>query len=94
MKVDHIMVDKGATHVVVGIDWGANCNISCRYENKANKSEKEVNVMLEGPVTKIKTSLEVQFRGEIDFTDEDYMKRKMCPSQLLPLDIVAKACKI
>ena len=71
MKLDHTMVDIGATHVVVGIDWGAKCNISCRYENKANESEKEVNGMLEGLVTKLKTSLEVQVKGEIGFTDED-----------------------
>ena len=137
MKVDHTMVDIGATHVVVGIDWGAKCNISCRYENKANESEKEVNGMLEGLVTKLKTSLEVQVKGEIGFTDEDNEDYKKFIFQaksdiskmdkiaqtfgeaielaaslpemvkdvnqgkgvpvnyyLLPLDIVAKACKM
>lgn len=77
MKVDHTVIDINATHVVVGIDWGAKCNISCRYEKKTNESEVEVNGMLEGLVAKMKSSLEVQINGEAGFTskdNEDYNK--------------------
>ena len=137
MNIDNDMLnDLGATHVVVGIDWGAKCNISCQYENKTNKSEVEVKGMLEGLVKKMEISLELEVKGKASFTEKDNEEHRKFNFQakcdiskmdkipqtfseavslaaslpeavktinggkgvpvnyyLLPLDIVAKACK-
>lgn len=64
---DEMLNVPDVTHVVVGIDWGAKCNISCQYENKTNKNEMEVNGMLKGLVEK----MSLQVEGKADYTDKD-----------------------
>ena len=72
MDIESDMLNyEGATHVVIGIDWGAKCNISCQYENKTNKSKVEVDGKLKALVKKIEISLEVEAEGKANVTDEE-----------------------
>ncbi|XP_041461184.1 uncharacterized protein LOC121412439 [Lytechinus variegatus] len=63
-----------ATHVVVGIDWGAQCTITCEYQNVENADvttvREEINVELE------KLKKEADAKGTVKVDLEDKMKHE------------------
>ncbi|XP_038059663.1 uncharacterized protein LOC119730719 [Patiria miniata] len=53
-----------ATHVVVAIDWGAVCSVTCEYENKQNENVTEVKGALSAELEQIKGLVDVSFEGK------------------------------
>ncbi|XP_054753483.2 uncharacterized protein LOC129259205 [Lytechinus pictus] len=67
-----------ATHVVVGIDWGAQCTITCEYQNMENVDvttvREEINVELE----KLKKVVDAKGMVKVDLEDKmKHEKRKL-----------------
>ena len=54
--ISHFSTD--ATHVVVGIDWGAICTITCQYDIDENENVNEVRCALKAEVENIKLLIE------------------------------------
>eukprot|EP00111_Clytia_hemisphaerica_P015467 TCONS_00045673-protein len=71
MKINEEVLNDidGATHVVVGIDWGARCNISCRYERRANETKQEVEGKLGGLLKKM--SVEIKAEGKAESNENE-----------------------
>ena len=61
----------GATHVLVGIDWGAMGTITCEDENLDNEEATTVKGALEAEVKKVKGLLDVGGSASADFTDQN-----------------------
>ena len=52
--------EREATHIVVGIDWGAKCNITCEYQKSQNEDEMQVNGKLHSEIDRLKDILSVK----------------------------------
>ena len=59
-----------ATHVLVGIDWGAVGTITCEDENHDSEEATKVKGALEAEVKKVKGLLDVGGSASTDFTDK------------------------
>ncbi len=59
-----------ATHMVVGIDWGAKCNITCEYDKSDNEDEMEVKGKLQAEVEKLK-GLSLKGEARVDIAEKD-----------------------
>ena len=53
-----------ATHIVVGIDWGATCNITCYYQGSNNEDEEQVKANLLAEVKKLKEVISVKSNSD------------------------------
>jgi len=60
-----------ATHVVVQIDWGANCTIRVTDRNSNNKKKKEVKGLLNSFVKKLQWIVSAKVEGELGLTEDD-----------------------
>ena len=60
-----------ATHVVVQIDWGANCTIRATYKNSENKEKKEVEGCLNALLEKLKGIVSANGEGKLGLTKQD-----------------------
>nr|XP_054761934.1 uncharacterized protein LOC129268410 [Lytechinus pictus] len=60
-----------ATHVVVGIDWGAQCTITCEYEKDENEDDSDVSKEMKKGLEKIKDVLNA--KEEVNILDDDVM---------------------
>jgi hypothetical protein len=73
-KVDIEILKAGgnlqATHVVVGIDWGAVCSITCQYENTDGKDETTVKGALGVHLEKLKASVDVKGSARVEYKDD------------------------
>ncbi|XP_028397642.1 uncharacterized protein LOC114521398 [Dendronephthya gigantea] len=58
-----------ATHVVVGIDWGAVCSITCQSENSDGKDESTVKGALGVHLEKLKAIVNVEGSAKVDIKD-------------------------
>ncbi len=63
-----------ATHVVVGITWGADTILTLEYQNSENKDLKEVEGMLSAKLSEISRS--IQGKGEVDNQTKDKDKEQ------------------
>ena len=63
-----------ATHIVVGIYWGANCTITSEYANQENKKQTEVEGFLKAVADKISYSIKGEGQGNYDDKDNEYSK--------------------
>ena len=63
--------DLGATHVLVGIDWGAMGTIICEDENKDDEETTKVKGALEAELTKWKKVLNAGVSAGTDYEDEN-----------------------
>ena len=79
-----------ATHVVVGIQWGAVCSITCECENIENKDTTEVKAALSTKVDYIKGLVDAKVSGQASHSDEDEEQRMKfaykCQSDISPSD--------
>ncbi|XP_063960606.1 uncharacterized protein LOC129268408 [Lytechinus pictus] len=58
-----------ATHVVVGIDWGAQCTITCEYEKDEHEDDSDVSKEVKKGLEKIKDVLDA--KEEVNILDDD-----------------------
>ncbi|MFN6154541.1 hypothetical protein [Anabaena sp. AL09] len=63
-----------ATHIVVGIYWGANCTITSEYANQENKKQTEVEGFLKATADKISYAIKGEGQGNYDDKDNEYSK--------------------
>ncbi|MFN7414219.1 MAG: hypothetical protein ACK5RT_09990 [Dolichospermum sp.] len=63
-----------ATHIVVGIYWGANCTITSEYANQENKKQTEVEGFLKAAADKISYAIKGEGQGNYDDKDNEYSK--------------------
>jgi hypothetical protein len=61
-----------ATHIVVGIHWGANCTITSEYANQENKKQTEVEGLLKAEADKITYSIKGEGKGNYEDRDNEY----------------------
>ncbi len=61
--------DLQATHVVVGIDWGAVCSITCQCENTDGKDETTVKGALGVHLEKLKALVNVEASARVEYRD-------------------------
>nr|XP_054753970.1 uncharacterized protein LOC129259735 [Lytechinus pictus] len=66
-----------ATHVVVGIDWGAQCTITCEYENTENDDVTKVKGEMKAELGKFKVLLDTKGKATVDLEDSGKTKKKM-----------------
>ena len=59
------------THVVVAIDWGAVCSVTCEYENKADKDVTEVKGALKAEIEKLKGLVDVKGSTKASYEDKN-----------------------
>ena len=70
-KIDKDALDSDdATHIVVGIDWGAKCNVTCEYEKSDNEDETKVQGQLRAEIEKLKNGLSVEGGASVDFSQQ------------------------
>ncbi len=62
--------DLQATHVVVGIDWGAVCSITCQCENTDGKDEITVKGALGVHLEKLKALIEDEGSARVEYRDD------------------------
>jgi hypothetical protein len=60
-----------ATHIVVGIHWGANCAIISEYANQENKKQTEVEGLLKAEADKITYSIKGEGKGNYEDRDNE-----------------------
>jgi len=61
-----------ATHVVVGVDWGASCALTLKDENADNADVKEIQGMLQGTLEKIAVVVtDRSAKGSFDYMSSD-----------------------
>eukprot|EP00794_Sanderia_malayensis_P001184 gene1184-biopygen410 len=66
-KIDKKLLESDeATHVVVGIEWGAKCNITCEYENTENEEITTVKGELEAEIEKLKNMISAKGGTNLD----------------------------
>lgn len=58
-----------ATHVVVGISWGANSVLTCEYQNRNNRDVKEIQGSLSASLKKL--SLSISGNASVEFNEGD-----------------------
>jgi hypothetical protein len=58
-----------ATHVVIGIDWGANCTITAEYANQDNEESTKVQGLLKAALNQV--SYAVNGEGEANYEDKN-----------------------
>ena len=61
----------GATHVLVGIDWGAMGTITCEDENNGGEETTKVKGALEAELNKLKGVLDAKGSASADYADEN-----------------------
>ena len=64
-----------ATHIVVGIYWGANCTITSEYANQENAEQTEVEGLLKAAADKISYAIKGEGQGNYDDKDNEYTKK-------------------
>ena len=70
-KVNTGYLDGGeATHIVVGIDWGAKCNITCQYQRSQHEDEMQVKGKLQAEIDKLKGVLSAEGSAKVDFSQK------------------------
>ncbi|XP_038059602.1 uncharacterized protein LOC119730679 [Patiria miniata] len=60
-----------ATHVVVAIDWGAVCSVTCEYENKEDENVTEVKGALSAELEKLKVLVDVKGSAKASYGDKN-----------------------
>ena len=60
----------GATHVLVGIEWGAMGTITCEDENNDGEETTKVKGALEAELNKLKGVLDAKGSASADYADE------------------------
>lgn len=58
-----------ATHVVVGISWGANSVLTCEYQNRNNRDVTEIQGSLSASLKKL--SLSISGKASVEFNEAD-----------------------
>lgn len=58
-----------ATHVVVGIEWGANCTITAEYANQENEESTKVQGLLKAALNQV--SYAINGQGETNYEDRN-----------------------
>ena len=56
----------GATHILVGIEWGAKCNITCECQKNGNENIANVRGQMEIEMEKLKCALSVESSAKVD----------------------------
>ena len=70
-KVDKNCIDMDeATHIVIGIDWGAKCNITCKYQMEHNEDEMQVKGKLQAEIEKLKSVLSAKGSASVDISQD------------------------
>ena len=65
-KVNKKYLDGGeASHIVVGIDWGVRCNITCEYQMSQQDDEEQVKGKLQAELNRLKQALSVENSKEM-----------------------------
>ncbi|CAG7716073.1 unnamed protein product, partial [Allacma fusca] len=54
-----------ATHVVVGISWGANLMVTAEYSNEENEDTKEISGALQAKLNVI--AVQISGKGDVDY---------------------------
>ena len=57
-----------ATHIVVGISWGANCNITCQYQINQSEEEMQVKGKMKAEIEKLKDLLSIKCNAKADYS--------------------------
>ena len=71
-KIDKDSLDAvEATHVVIGIDWGAKCNVTCEYENTENEEDTKVKGKLRAEIEKLKAITSLEGEASLDMKKND-----------------------
>lgn len=71
-KIDKDSLDAvEATHVVIGIDWGAKCNVTCEYENTENEEDTQVKGKLRAEIEKLKDIISLKGEANLDMKKND-----------------------
>ena len=73
IDVEVLKADSGlqATHVVVGIDWGAVCSITCLCENSEGKEETAIKGALGVHLEKLKGLVSAEGSARVDYNDTE-----------------------
>ena len=61
-----------ATHVVVGIDWGANCTITSEYANQENAKKTEIEGLLKAKLDKVAYAISGEGQGNYEEKNNEY----------------------
>ena len=77
-----------ATHVVVGIDWGAVCLVTCEYENNDDEEDSKVQADLSEQLEKLKGQIESTPSGVADDGDQENRQKFLfkCYTDVTPLE--------
>ena len=77
-----------ATHVVVGIDWGAVCLITCEYENNENEEDSKVQTGISDQLEKLKDAIESKASEDAcnNSLNNDQRFSFRCCTDVTPLD--------
>ena len=68
-----------ATHIVVGIDWGAACSITCRQDRDETADELQVKSRLKTQMDKLKIALSGESNAKAMYPQQkDHMKLSYC----------------
>ncbi|XP_038059710.1 uncharacterized protein LOC119730753 [Patiria miniata] len=65
-----------ATHVVVAIDWGAVCTVTCEYENTEDNNVTEVKGALTAEIKKIEGLVDVKGSAKASYDDKNKENHK------------------
>ncbi|XP_072027712.1 uncharacterized protein [Amphiura filiformis] len=65
-----------ATHVVVAIDWGAVCSVTCEYENEEDEDVTEVKGALSADLEKLKALIDVKGSDKAAYDDKNKESHK------------------
>ncbi|XP_038059743.1 uncharacterized protein LOC119730783 [Patiria miniata] len=60
-----------ATHVVVAIDWGAVCSVTCEYENKEDKNVTEVKGDLSAELDQLQVLVDIKGSAKASYDDKN-----------------------
>ena len=61
-----------ATHVVVGIEWGANCTITAEYANQENEESTKVQGLLKAAINQVSYAINGQGETDYEYKNNEY----------------------
>ena len=62
-----MLKEREATHIVVGINWGAKCNVTCEYDKSENEDETAAKSKLKARIEKFQAIDKVEGGASLDF---------------------------
>jgi len=80
-----------ATHVVIGIDWGANCAVTVTDQNKENKNKQEVGGNLKLQLDKLQALVKTAANVGADYTQDTTDNQENFSFQIFG-DVIPEEC--